>query len=602
MLRISDVALRANVWYTVFKEISLHQLQGVDIMILPDKWGQGALFASSDYIGQSPRFASRLCGDRFAFAFDTQAKCTLSVHCDECTLISFDAVMTDYIKARLQINDESFTVTAIFASPNTVLISSDYAIEVKAEFEQSTSAKKAKKCTVYSWENEEYALASKKENGRITYAFCYGKGADAIAIAALEMPFEAADAQRLSFYESLPEFKIPNEQIEKLYYRCASVLFACSRPGEGLIKSDYIAPAQGSMNGAYSFWSAICTLGMRHLAPDLAKSTLEAILGAQSGDGMIPSHVSATAKSCDINPPVLAWCMWELYQINKDADMLNRAYAPLKKYIHYIMERRDINKNHLFEWQTDELPELFGKESTMDNSPRFDDGIILDSIDLTSFVANEARYMSLIAEAIDKHGEALYWDVVFERIKNAVNELLFDEDDKIYYDRAVVSNMLKKVKSSASFLPLFAGVCENRNAMALLKFLNTPERFNRKFGVPSLSADEEEYSHNFWRGPVHIHHSYLIAKGLEKYEMHDKANELKAKSLDAVLKEYENCAVVYEYYCPDGDMAAASLPKKDFAASTFMLAQNHVNARDFAPTAAIIVDMLLTKSKKSPSK
>ena len=210
--------------------------------------------------------------------------------------------------------------------------------------------------------------------------------------------------------------------------------------------------------------------------------------------------------------------------------------------------------------------------------------------------------MSLIADQIDKHGEALYWDVVFERIKNAVNELLFDEDDKIYYDRAVVSNMLKKVKSSASFLPLFAGVCENRNAMALLKFLNTPERFNRKFGVPSLCADEDEYGSDFWRGPVHIHHSYLIAKGLEKYEMHDKANELKAKSLDAVMKEYENCAVLYEYYCPDGDHSAASLPKKDYAASSFMLAQNHVNTRDFAPTAAIIVDMLLTKSKKSPSR
>ena len=571
-------------------------------MILPNKWGQGALFASSDYSGKAPRFDARLCGDRFAFAFDTQAKCTLSVHADECTRISFDAVMTDYIKAKLQINDQSFGVTAIFASANTVLISSDYAIEVKAEFERSASSKKGKKCTVYSWENEEYALASKKENGRITYAFCYGKDAGDIAIAALEVPFEAYQAQRLSFYESLPEFKIPNEQIEKLYYRCASVLFACSCPGEGLIKSPYIAPAKGSMNGAYSFWSAICTLGMRHLAPDLAKSTLEAILSAQSGDGMIPSQVSATAKSCDINPPVLAWCMWELYQINKDADMLNRAYAPLKKYIHYIMETRDINKNHLFEWQTDELPELFGKESTMDNSPRFDDGIILDSVDLSAFVANEAHYMSLIADQIDKHGEALYWDVVFERIKNAVNELLFDEDDKIYYDRAVVSNMLKKVKSSASFLPLFAGVCENRGAMALLKFLNTPERFNRKFGVPSLCADEEEYGSDFWRGPVHIHHSYLIAKGLEKYEMHDKANELKAKSLDAVMKEYENCAVLYEYYCPDGDRSAASLPKMDYDASSFMLAQNHVNTRDFAPTAAIIVDMLLTKSKKSPSR
>lgn len=573
-------------------------------MILPDKWGQGALFSYSAILGKysADALSARLCGDRLAFAFETQNPCTLSLHAEGVHDITFDTVMTDYIKAMLKINDESFGVTVLFASENTVLISSDYAIDVRAEFERSVSIKKVKKCTVYTCDGEEFALACKKDGGHITFAFVYGSGCSDAAASALESPFEAAEAARLAFYERLPQFKIPNEQIEKLYYRCASILLACSCSGEGLIKSNYISPSKGDMNAAYSYWSAICTLGLRHLAPSIAKDTLESILAAQAGDGMIAGKVSATEKSSDINPPVLAWCFWELYLTNKDADMLSHAYAPLKKYLHYIIETRDINKNNLYEWQTGEHPESYGDESTMDNSPRFDDGIILDSADFTSYVANEAYYMSLIAEKIDKHGEALYWNVVFERIKNAINELLFDEDDKIYYDRAVVSNMFKKVKTSASFLPLFAGLCENRNAMALLKYLNAPDRFNQKYGVPSLSADSSEYCGNMWRGPVHMHHNYFIAKGLDKYEMHDKANEIRAKSLDAVMREYENCGTMFEYYSPDGLKSAASLPKKDFSASPFMASKSCVNIRDFAPTAAIIVDMLMSKSKKSPSK
>lgn len=574
-------------------------------MILPDKWGQGALFSYSSALGEcksSHSFSARLCGDRFALAFDTKNKCTLSIYADGVQDITFDTVLTDVIKAKLRVGEDEFDTTLLFSSENTVLINSDYAIEVRAEFEQGASTKKSKKCTLYSCDAETFALSCKKQGGRITYAFCYGKDASDLAEAALESSFDELMDKRIEFYASLPELKIPNEDIEKLYYRCASILFACSNSAEGIIKSRYITPSKGNMNAAYSYWSAVCTLGMRHLAPDLAKDTLESILSSQAGDGMISGRVSATGKSSDINPPVLAWCFWELYQINKDEDMLNSAYAPLKKYLHYIIESRDINKNHLFEWQTGELPEDYAIESTMDNSPRFDDGIILDGVDFTAYMANEARFMSLIAEKIDKHGESLYWNVVFERIKTSVNELLFDDDDKIYYDRAVVSGMFKKEKTCASFLPLFAGICENRHAMALLKYLNSESRFNLRYGVPSVAADSESYCDNMWRGPAHIHLSYFISKGLEKYEMHDKANEIKAKSLDAVMHEFENSGVMYEYYCPSGDKAASRLGKKGFSTSEFMYASDNVNIRDFAPTAAIIIDMLMSKSKKSPSR
>ncbi len=570
-------------------------------MKLPDKWGQGALFAYSAVSGScksSEAISARLCADSLAFCFFTQNKCSVSIHSFNITDISFDCVMTDFIIARLRCGEAEHVLKIVFASACTVLIESECEIEVRLSFENGINSKKVKRCSVYSSDGETFALCSEKKAEGIKYAFSYGADSPAAAQAALDLCADELIAERISFYEKLPQMKIANEKIEKLYYRCASLLLACTLSPEGLIKSRYITAFKGSTNAMYSFWSAICTLGLRHIAPDIAAETLESILSSIAGDGMISGRISAEDKSSDINPPVLAWCFWELYQVNGDKKMLSDAYNALKKYIHYVMETRDINKNHLFEWQIGDSSDEYGTESTMDNSPRFDDGIILDSIDFTSYVANEARCMKLIADEIDKHGEALYWDVVFERIKSAVNELLFDDDDKIYYDRAVVSGMLKKSKTAASFLPLFAGICDNRHAMALLKQLNNEERFNSKYGIPSVSSDSEDYSDNMYRGPVHIHLNSFVSRGLDRYDMHDKANEIKSKSLEAVMSEFENTGLIYEYYCANGERCAGSLPKKSYSASGFMLAAENVNIRDFAPTAAMILDMLFSRSKK----
>lgn len=572
-------------------------------MILPDIWGQGAVFSYSGAYGKcnaGESFCARLCADRPGLIFDTKTRCNLYVYADSIEDISFNTVMTDYIDATFKIGSDEYRVSFIFACADTVLITSDYAIDLKCEFDPYASSKKGKKATVFSAGDETFALSSRKKDGILTYAFSYGKKAGEKCVEILEKDPLQIISQKEEFYKTIPDIPVPNESIEKLYYRCASILFSGVNSPGGLIKSHYITPFSGA--SLESFHSAFCTLGLRHIAPQIAKETLESILASQAGDGMICSKVSSDSKSSDINPPILAWCFWELYQINNDKQMLADAYSPLKKYLHYIIETRDINKNHLFEWQIDDSNQTCAKESTMDNSPRFDDGIILDSIDFSSYMANEAFFMNLIAEEIDKHGESLYWNVVFERIKGSINELLFDEDDKIYYDRAVVSGMFKKSKTVASFLPLFAGVCENRHAMALLRLLNNDDKFNLKYGVPSVCADSEEYSDNMFRGPVHIYLNYLLSKGLEKYEMHDKANEIKTKSLDAVLREYENTGAVYEYYSPDGEKLSSKLPKSGYSANGFLPNMNNVNIKDYIPTAAVIVDILLSKSKKHGSK
>ncbi len=571
-------------------------------MFLPNKWGQGALFTYNPANGIktcSGSIEAQLCSDSFAIRFLSENICTLYISSEEAEDVVFNTVVADFIHATLKSTGKLNNVKIMFTSPDTVMIHSDYEIRITPLFEKETAVKKTKYCTVFSSENETFAYAQKSAENGITAVFTYGKKAADKAKAEIEKNPEDYETQSLEFYSSLPEFRIPNEQIEKLYYKCASVLAGKVFSAEGIIKSDYIAIDRNQDKILHPFYSSICTLGLRHIMPKAAKQTLESILASVAADGMLSSQITPNSKSNDICPPTLAWCFWEVYQVCKDREMLEKAYASLKKYLHYIIETRDINKNHLYEWQILGENEA-GKESTMDNSPRFDDGVILDCVDFSCYVANEARHMKLIADEIDKHGESLYWGVMFERIKNSVNENLFDEDDKTYYDKAVVSNMFKRVKTSASFLPLFAQICENRHAMALLKLLNNEDKFNLKYGIPSVSKDSEDYSDDMFRGPMHAVTNYMIAKGLESYVMHDKANEIKSKTLDAVLMEYESDGVLYEFYSADGLGRAKNLSKKGYS-TNFPINSAVKNQRDFAPTAAIIIDMLLSRSKKMPS-
>jgi len=572
-------------------------------MFLPDIWGQGALFACSGASctkTSSGAIEARLCSDSFALRFLSDNVCTLKISAENTEDVIFNTVMTDYIHATVKTGSGETDVRIMFVAMDTVLICADSDIGITPVFENEITQKKNKTCTVYSDSHETFALGVRNsDDGALTAAFSYGKkAADRVKEALLANPYEQEE-RITAFYASLPEFRIPNEQIEKLYYRCASVLSASVFSAEGIIKSGYIAVEADGKKSLQPFYSSICTLGLRHILPDLAKDTLESILASVAADGMLSSHITPTGKSEDLCPPTLAWCFWELYTVNGDRAMLENAYATLKKYLHYIIETRDINKNHLFEWQISGEGEP-GRESAMDNSPRFDDGVILDCVDFSCYTANEAKYMKLIADEIDKHGEALYWGVMYERIKNAVNEHLFDEDDKTYYDKAVVSNMFKKIKTSVSFLPLFAGICENRHAMALLKLLNNEDKFNLKYGIPSVSRDSEEYSDDMFRGPMHIVTNYMIAKGLESYVMHDKANEIKSRYLERVISEYYADGVLYEFYSADGTKSAGNLSKKG-CSTNFTLCRSIVNQRDFAPTAAIIIDMLLSRSKKLPS-
>ena len=162
----------------------------------------------------------------------------------------------------------------------------------------------------------------------------------------------------------------------------------------------------------------------------------------------------------------------------------------------------------LFEWKI-RISETENRceESRMDSSPRFDGISKIYAIDFSCCMANEAKALSEIAEILGKAGEHLYWSVIYDRIKDAANRYLYDEDDGFYYDRCAATDKLIKVKTPASLLPLFAGFCDKKRADSIItKHLFNTDEFFTPFPVPSLAKNEEKFD-----GSIHRLHCLITA-------------------------------------------------------------------------------------------
>ena len=275
-----------------------------------------------------------------------------------------------------------------------------------------------------------------------------------------------------------------------------------------------------------------------------------ALFDEQREDGFIPLMSDPWSQTEDeTQPPVIAWGVWDLYAYTKDLSLLEEAFTPLENYLAWDMEHRDLNGNGLYEWLLRHYPSTcICAESGMDNSPRFDEIREKDDVDFSCFMANEFRTMAKIASALGKEDRAAYWQACYERTRDGINELLWDEEDGMYYDRHLDDGTLKKVKAISCFLPLLAGVATGERARRLAHHLQDPASFGTAFPAPSISLDDPTFGTDCWRGPVWINYSYMTSRGLRESGFAEEADEFERRTLSAMAFWYRQEGTLYEFY------------------------------------------------------
>ncbi len=511
-------------------------------------WGYGQLFGFSGLDGENRHeddFIGTLTAEKIGVRFE--AEDWVVVHFPVGNTVAFNGVLGDLIDAVIDGKDP-FVMT--FAA-NDILVGYSPVLPVFTG-RTALSHEKVGGVDVWAIGKHYYALLTQRE-GEV-YKFCIGHAFDKESAVKGANEYIATDVaalkqKRYDYYKDMPACK--DEKYEQMYQKALSVNKVNIHTPEGKIPCVWTTPDRVPHRHMWLWDSVFHALAMVNYNPELAKTAIDAVMTQQWEDGFIPHMMNPKDCSNITQPQVLAWGVWEMYKKTGDIDYLKKHVDGLEKYLTWDNENRDVNGNGLLEWKTN-LDEPTNKcdECGQDNSPRFDVDFEMDVPDFTTFACRDAYYLSKICAEIGDTARAEKWAKISQNFKDKINELLWDDEDGVYYDRAFNGEM-QKVLTPSSFFPLMAGIPSKEQAAKMVKVLTDKNLLWAECPVATVAKTHPTYSTDMWRGGVWLSLNYFIMIGLKKYGYDEVAEELRVKTLEMVRKWYEKTGTIFEFYDPE---------------------------------------------------
>jgi hypothetical protein len=212
----------------------------------------------------------------------------------------------------------------------------------------------------------------------------------------------------------------------------------------------------------FATWDmAFHCVALAHVDPAFAKYQLILLCREwfQSPNGALPAY---EWDFDDVNPPVQAWAVLEVFAIDgaNDLEFLERVFTKMIVNFTWWVNRQDFDGNNLFE----------GGFLGLDNIGPIDRSDLpvegrLEQSDATAWMAFYAVHMATIASLLRNHGRPTQ-DLVtkfiehFVQIREALeNQDLWNDEDGFFYDRLIApdgSVASVKTRSMVGVLPVLA--------------------------------------------------------------------------------------------------------------------------------------------------
>ncbi|MCG2716083.1 MAG: hypothetical protein L6422_07340 [Candidatus Marinimicrobia bacterium] len=401
--------------------------------------------------------------------------------------------------------------------------------------------------------------------------------------AALNADLQKYVDENIALFESVPRIKFKTAKEKMVYIGALNLVRQCMMPPRGMTEYNYYNfsrnPIWGWGHGHQVMHESLSMLSYVYLDAKSAQASQRIYIEQQYDDGLIgyrhgprgpqvyPHKGKATTSA-----PFFTWTNWEIYSISKDTVFLRDCYRAGSAFVHYLERERDVDGDGLFEWGPYGIIEnvrdgwnavfqLFseGEDEGRDISDE------LDALDLSCQVANEMYYLNLMAKELGNKKGVEEWTKKFDKLAKLINKYMWDKQNKFYYHVAMSDNSFEfegeslKRKEIIGFLPMWAHVATKEQAKELVKHLKNPDSFRRKYGVPTLAADDPNYTAFVdgccrWNGPIWLLWDYMVFDGLKNYGYHKEAKQLADKMMLAVSTQLEKNHRFWESYSPDYPM------------------------------------------------
>ncbi len=264
-----------------------------------------------------------------------------------------------------------------------------------------------------------------------------------------------------------------------------------------------------------------------------------------------------------ILPPLFSWAEFNLFHKVGNKKRIKEVVPVLVSYYHWL-EKNFMDDSGLYS-----VP--LGA-TMMTNAPR--EGVVYP-VDYNAQQAINALYISALADILNDKELSFRFKRRYFSLKTRINRLMWNGEDGIYYDLDGSSQQVQ-VKTAGSFWPLLAEILNEDQAAALIAHLSNPETFGTDNPFPSLAADEPAFSEtgNGYRGSVFPPLTFMIIKGLEKYQRYELARECAIRHLyyiiDAFHPEDKNKGSLWEAYCPAKEKPAEWEGREEFPAPNYI--------------------------------
>ena len=237
--------------------------------------------------------------------------------------------------------------------------------------------------------------------------------------------------------------------------------------------------------------------------------------------------------------------------VSAERDAQGRTHYDLVKAYFRTHKITDYNVHQYYDTKTDRLTPDFYKgdrsmrESGFDPSNRFGafgiDVIHYDPVCLNSLLYLMEMQTAEILRDLGRSG-AEDWEQRARRRADAVNRLMWNGDDGLYYDYNFVSKEVRKYPFLTTFYPLWTGIASREQAARVEKNLT---RFEQAGGLETSTYQ----SGNQWDAPFGWAPLEMIAvDGLRRYGFTEDAERISMKFLTLVQRDFLTHGYMVEKY------------------------------------------------------
>jgi neutral trehalase len=225
-----------------------------------------------------------------------------------------------------------------------------------------------------------------------------------------------------------------------------------------------------------------------------------------------------------VGMPLLAWAEFNLYHKGGNKKRIKDIIPMLDQYTAWIDDTFK-RANGLYETPL--------AATGMWNAPR---GKAAYLVDFNCAMAMNALHIAALSDILNDKETSFRYKQRYFSLKTRINTYFWDDESGFYYDADRHGKRLN-VKTIAGFWPLLAEIPNDDKAERLISKLQDPRFFGTPHPFPSVAANEPTFSEDglAYRGAVFPHLTFVVIKGLERYQRWDLARDYAIRHVYFIL-------------------------------------------------------------------